>query len=336
MVQQEGRGGEYLEGLFFMVGVGFICLSPRMPSDPKHGCTIGGRISFPFRRAFLALVVLAMAREMVCHLVHDNSIFFKVFDGVLGTMFTVGQCFMCMTTAYLLQDQLTAVISIQPGQDLIPYLTAVFAINVTGITLSHWVHPNFCALISLAEAVSSIPVLKTLQLYATVTTHGGQHAGRGTALTQVLKTTEYWYIFSSIVAFFAEVNHRKNVDALELGWTDELVEAMGHQQDIGVDDFFAEVFHRKNVDALELGWMDELVEAMRHQQDIGVDDWTRLLVHSIFLNCIDELSHFSAGDPPSSTRSDESTSSNMPGDAENVEGNELILKKRSRIQHDVV
>jgi hypothetical protein len=277
-----GRGGITLVGLFFMVGVAFLSLGPKMPSDPKSPCIVGGRLSHPFRRALLALVILAISRDLIFGLLLDNessSALLKFSDSFLGTIFTVGQAFLCVSSAYLLQCQLSNVINVHPGEGLSPYLIAVLIINLVAYTLSYWSHPNYIALISLGSAVSTIPVIKTLRLYAQVTTYGGAHAGRGTVLTQVMTHSEYWYIFSSLVAFLAEMFQRENAVA---DGTDR-----------------------------RMMWRDDLVDAMRHHQDVGVDDWTRLLVHSIYLNLVDELMHVS----PSSTNNNSAA-----GDAENGEG----------------
>jgi hypothetical protein len=256
MQQAGSRGGIFLSGIFFMIWIVFVCVEPRMPSNPK-GCSIGGRLSSPFRRALLGLVLFASLRLILCTLFDMTLLFFVIVDGILVTIFNLGLSFLCMTTSYVLQCQLTDLINIQPGQNLMPYLIGVFAITVSGITAAYVAHPNFCALVSLAGAVSSIPVIQTLNLYARLTTHGGNQEGRGNVLTQILLATEYYYVFSCLVAFLAEAFYRGP----------------------NVDDHY---------------WTDELIDSMRHHQDIGVDDWTRLLVHSIFLNLIDELTHISS------------------------------------------
>ena len=51
------------------------------------------------------------------------------------------------------------------------------------------------------------------------------------------------------------------------------------------------------------------LQAIRHNQDSGVDDWTRLMLHSVFLNSIDELQHFSSSNASNSTN--ETTSSTV-------------------------
>jgi len=37
-----------------------------------------------------------------------------------------------------------------------------------------------------------------------------------------------------------------------------------------------------------------LLAAVEHNQDSGIDDWTRLLIHSIFLNSLDEMQHYTS------------------------------------------
>jgi hypothetical protein len=239
--------------VFCITRVAFICVEPRMPSDPK-GCSIGGRMSSPFRRALLGLLLLATTRFVISKMLDMALFHVALIDGILVTCFNVGLSFLCMITSYILQCQLTNLINIHPGKDLVPYLIAVFVMTVAGITAARTTYPNLCALVSLAGAVSSIPVIKTLTLYARLTTLGGNQGGRGNVITQILLSTEYYYVFSCLVAFLAEVFYRGP----------------------NVEDY---------------KWTDELIDSMRHHQDIGVDDWTRLLVHSIFLNLIDELTH---------------------------------------------
>eukprot|EP00545_Synedropsis_sp_CCMP1620_P003229 CAMPEP_0119025038 /NCGR_PEP_ID=MMETSP1176-20130426/33033_1 /TAXON_ID=265551 /ORGANISM="Synedropsis recta cf, Strain CCMP1620" /LENGTH=283 /DNA_ID=CAMNT_0006980483 /DNA_START=90 /DNA_END=941 /DNA_ORIENTATION=+ len=259
-----------------------------MPSDPpKSPCTIGGRLSHPFRRALLALVILAISRDLIFgileHTDKSSSAFLKVLDSFIGTIFTVGQAFLCMSTAYLLQCQLSNMVNINPGEGLSPYLAVVFCINVIAYTCSYWLHPSCIALISLGSAISTIPVIQTLQLYAKVTTYGGPTAGRGTVLTQVMLHSEYWYIFSSHVAFVAE--------------------SMSSQQSDGAD--------------MDRIWQHDLIDAMRHHQDVGVDDWTRLLIHSIYLNLIDELMHVS---PTTASNGSDDASEDREGGSTHLDG----------------
>ena len=251
------RGGIFLVGIFFMIWVCFVSVEPRMPSDPKGRCVVGGRLSGPFRRSLIGLVGLALFRFFYRSLYDvddNNSAGFLFLDGILVIAFNVGLSFLCMTTSYVLQCQMTTMINIQPGKLQIPYLIAVAVTTIVGIALSRLIHPNFGSLITLAGAISSPPILQTLWTYAMLTTRGGDQDGRGNVLTQILLATEYYYVFSCLVAFVAEAMYR-------------------------------------GPEIVDRTVLDDMIDSMRHHQDIGVDDWTRLLVHSIFVNLIDELTH---------------------------------------------
>lgn len=120
-------------------------------------------------------------------------------------------------------------------------------------------------------------------LYAQVTTPqsaGPNQHGRGNVLTQILLACETYYVFSSVVATVAEFGYQSTKYRTDNGYA---------------------------------SWMIELIDSMRHHQDIGVDDWTRLLVHSIFLNLIDELTHFSATTGTTMSPETESSSTAGPG-----------------------
>ena len=121
----------YLAGQIFMVGVAAVAVLPRVPSDTLSSSTrVGGRLSHPFRRALLWLVAIGFVRNISCHLwlamshmtngseattTTSSSSLLTIADAILGTTQVVGQNFLCLTTAYLLQCQLATVINIEGG-----------------------------------------------------------------------------------------------------------------------------------------------------------------------------------------------------------------------------
>lgn len=286
-----GAEAHFLAGQIFMFGVAAIAIAPRMPYDVPW--QLGGSLSRPFRQMLCILVLLAAVRIAACHLNHPDSAVLLVLDGILGTLHVVGQSFLCLTTAYLLRYQLSQVIHLDggPGGTLMPYLVAILAVSMLGIILSHAVHPNWIALVSLAEALSCYPVLTTVRLYATTTTYGGQHQGRGSVLTQIVAITEYWYLVTSLAAAAAELVHSEDV--------------------LDGDDSSS-------------AWSIAL-EALRHHEENGVDDWMRLLMHSIFLNAVDEMTHLHPATP--STASTTSTNSNVSSepDIEQISEHQALM-----------
>ena len=265
----------FLSGQLFMLGVAILAIAPRLPFDDTSRVSLGGQLSYPFRRALLSLIAIGVFRTLSCHLHHPESKVLALTDVVLGTIQVLGQTFLCLTTAYILQFQMQNFVNIEggrPGRSLMPTFIFVLLSTVTGSFLSLSVHPNWWCLESLAEAASCFPVLRTINTYASVTT--GQNHGRGSVLLQTLKLTEYWYLSLALLNFFAEA-----IDTLH-----------GDVSKLEEDQWFA---------------LRVLLEATRSNQDNGIDDYVRLLVHAIFLNSLDELQHFSRSFEHSSTSDDD-------------------------------
>ena len=268
---KSGEEEYYVAGQIFTVGIVLMALLPRMPSDQGNDLSVGGKLSNPFRKGLLALVIIGLIRVVCFHhilfpyLDVEKDSFWSVVDSVLGILHTSGQSFLCLTTAYLLQCQLSTFINLgaRPGANLVPYFFFLASLSLGGALGASLYHPNLWSLINLAETVSCIPVLQTLRLYTSVTFSQNQSGGlrqsflRGPILTQILTIEEMWYLATSFISFIAE--------AIQSG-------------PVQVDSYAGL--------PLQL-----ILTAVRHNQDNGVDDWTRLLMHSIFLNSIDELTH---------------------------------------------
>ena len=91
----------FLAGQLFTLGVAFLATGPRMPFDPpflKSGRScIGGKLSHPFRRALLGLVVLGMIRILICHVLFSRTLnkTIQILDELFSTIEIVGQSFLC-------------------------------------------------------------------------------------------------------------------------------------------------------------------------------------------------------------------------------------------------
>jgi hypothetical protein len=274
-----GAEAHFIAGQIFTLGIAALAVVPRMPlegPDEDGFCSIGGQLSYPFRRALLVLVAVGVVRVVACHLhwnPNEPSVLLQGMDCLLGTIHVVGQSFLCLTTAYILQTQLVNFINIDggiPGKSLLPYLAIIFVLVTLGFVGGTLYHPNLWSLVNLAEAISCYPVLVTLRLYTSVTTAGHvsrlrRRAFKGPVLTQMLTVMELWYMFTSLLSCLAEAFKNS----------------------------------KENLEEIDGGPLLILMEAVRHHQDSGVDDWTRLLMHSVFLNSIDELHHLSRTETPS-------------------------------------
>lgn len=289
-----GYEAHFLAGQIFTLAIAAIAILPRMPFDDDDFLTIGGNVSYPFRRALLGLIFIGIIRVIGCHFLPQNpdAPFFKTMDSMLGTIHVVGQSFLCLTTAYLLQRQLCQHINIEggvPGRSLIPALIIITLLTMTGSILSATIHSNWWCLVNIAEAYSTLPVLKTLQLYANITTISSSSSSsrrpqhrRGPILVQILMIAERWYLLSSLLSFFGEA---ANSGVFSFG---------------------------DNTSTEDVKWLQIVLEAFRQNQDNGIDDWTRLMMHSVFLNSIDELQHFTSFSTSTSSNTSNSTSGYDP------------------------
>jgi hypothetical protein len=233
----------------FIWGVAAVAVLPRQHID-RTRWSIGGKLSYSFRKFLLALVAINFVRLLL----KDSSIKnqFQLLRDLLGTLQQVGNTFLCFLTPYLLQTWLAQLINIggRPGASLMPTLYASTGLSALAAILARTVHPNAWFLRKIGNAISSLPVISTLKVFNSVTTHGGVHGGRGTILSQSLMVVEYWNVVGQILC------------------------AIG----------FA--FDRHTKPDLYSQW-DVLLDSFR---DIAfVLDWTRILAHSLFINQLDEL-----------------------------------------------
>lgn len=180
-------------------------------------------------------------------------------------------------------------------------LMAVAILSLSAPVLASTLHPNYQSLEHVAEALSCFGVLDTLQTYSSVTAPSSK--GRGPFLTQLVRLTEYWFLATSALAFLGEASHG----------------------------FLFTKFHHEGEDHPIV----VLLDAFRQNQDSGFDDWTRLLIHSIFLNSIDELQHFTSGQAQAENGNDglDSTETGEEMDSFVGQGKLVAISKPLRSRH---
>jgi hypothetical protein len=240
---------------FLVVGVAAAAVMPRQPSDHHGRCTVGGRLSSSFRRLLLFIVGLKVVRMVTLATTTTTTPTNGVvsistrFGDLLGVIEVTGLTFLCFLTAFVLQRGLAQFFHIVPGRDLQPPLFFAALLSLLGVTLSRSVHPNFWALKKLANAASGPAILKTLKSYNAFSNQASH--GQGFIMGQTLWTIEYWHLVVQLCC------------------------ALGYALDRG------------DIPESEQTSLDVLLEAARNSAFLA--DWTRVLMHAVFLNQMDEM-----------------------------------------------
>ena len=178
---------------FFIWGVAAVAVVPRQHIDNTRCCSVGGSLGYSFKKLLLGLVAINFLRLLLKDSsVKGQSVLLREFLGVLQQL---GNTFLCFLSPYLLQTWLSNMINIggRPGSDLTPVLLSSVGLSIVASVLARTVDGRFWALRKIGNAISALPVLRTLKTYNSVTTRGGNHEGRGTILSQTLMTVERWY-----------------------------------------------------------------------------------------------------------------------------------------------
>lgn len=242
----------------FILGVTTVAVLPRLPSD-RTRCSIGGgNVGHPFRRLLLVLAGLNLLHCLLTVQDDESSQWIFIAD-ILNASSIIVHNFLCLLTPYLLQKWLANIINIRPGRDLTRWLWAVSIFGIAGVYLSRAVHPRFLALGEIAHAMSCIPVISTLKTYNRVTTPAH---GRGTVMAQTVLLMEYWHIVSQIAC------------------------AIGY---VFGDDLLVAEMSGDAASHKDLNQIAALLRALREGD--FMTDWSRVLVHAIFMNQLDELSY---------------------------------------------
>lgn len=240
---------------FFILGVTAVAILPRLPSDNVRFSVGGGNVGNPFRRLLLVLTGINLTRCLLSSNEIASSKFAFVTSALDASSIVVHN-FLCLLTPYLLQKWLSNCINIRPGRDLTRWLWVVSLLGAAGVYLSSTVHPRFFALVEIAHAVSCVPVISTLKTYNRVTTPAH---GRGTVMSQTVLFVECWHVASQVAC------------AVGYAFGDNLLVA--GMSDGGKD--------------------SNQIAALLHALRDGdfMTDWSRVLVHAIFMNQLDELSY---------------------------------------------
>lgn len=259
--------GEVTRRLFILM-VCAVAVVPRQHIDASRWTIGGSTISHSFRKLLLASAALNLLRLFV------KLIEIRWLSDILGIIQIVSLTFLCFLTPYILQTWLASRINLggRPGADLMPFLYSTALFSISGVSLARYVHPNLWFINRLGKVLTGPPVLKTLRTYNSVTTFGGNHAGRGNILCQTLVIIEWWHMLTQLLC------------------------AVG----------FALLDPTK--DAMEYTLFDTALQGFR---DIAfASGWTRVLAHAIFINLLEEVyltTSSSTGDAESPSHADVQT-----------------------------
>jgi hypothetical protein len=260
---------------FLILGVTAAAVVPRQRNDTTWSIG-GGTLSHPFRKLLLVIVAVNLLRLFLSSN-EEYSPASGLFSDSLGVVEVTGLSFLCLVTPYVLQTRLAGVINVgRPGQDLVLPLALVAILSFFGVVLSRTVHPNLWFLKKVAVAMTSLPVIRTLKTYNSVTTVGGRGHGRGFIISQIVMTVEYWHIILQLGCALGYALNRGNPEA-----EDQLI--------------------------------DTLMRAARSTAFTG--DWTRILCHATFLNMMDELYHGGGYSRGGTGASDEDSETRGDGDS---------------------
>ena len=156
----------------FVLAVTAAAVVPRPKLNDKS--FFGGDLSRPFRQLLCALACMNISRSMFMkdHRFEpaetDGAENFRWSYYTLTALESFSLSFLCLLMPYLLQCRLRELINIRPGRDLLMWLYAILCCDIAGIALSILVNPRFWAIKRVGDALSCIPVLKTINLYDTV------------------------------------------------------------------------------------------------------------------------------------------------------------------------
>lgn len=125
-------------------------------------------------------------------------------------------------------------------------------------------------------------------MFNSVTTRGGHHSGRGTVLSQSLVATEWWFAITQLLC------------AIGHGW-------------------------ERSVAKSEYTIMDSILEAFRDL--VFISDWTRILMHAIFMNQLDEL--YLSYSPSGTNGGESSNAEGHCAETGNVELSAALVSKKA-------
>jgi hypothetical protein len=203
-------------------------------------------------RNFRKLLLLIVAINLSRLFLSGNESYrpeFGFFSDFLGVIEVTGLSFLCYLTPYILETKLANYINLRPGASFYGPLVASAVLSLTGLAFSRIIHPRWYSLKKLAQAVSGPPVIKSVKRFNLVTT--AQSHGNGFMMGQAMVVMEYWHVAAQLLCFLGYALDRPHDNSNQ-----------------------------------ETGY-DILLQAFRSIAFLG--DWTRVLIHALFLNGIDEM-----------------------------------------------
>lgn len=260
----------------FVQAMCFVTLAPRVPFDSDKWCSVGGNLSNRFRKLFLVLAAMNLARTVLfsdARFKGDDNQEETMTESATTWMYfgltaleSFGLSFMCFLTPYLIQCQLVDRINIRPGKNILPWMYLVLVLNVFGMAATSAYHVTaFWSIKRLGDALAAVPVLKTLATYDSITgfDRQGSSTRKGCVMSQALQAMEKVNFVATVLASLGYLLAKQT-----LGTAARLPDP---------------------------SWQETFSVAFRL---FGVYcNWTRLVCHGLLLNSIDEVQyHVSAGD----------------------------------------
>ena len=215
----------YSEAIF-VTGIVIITIVPRPASSSDW---IGGDLAAPFRKSLLIVAFMNVFRNVTFEdrrfreaclssdsVIPENGLW-TVLYYVLTSFESFSLCFLKLLMPYLIQKRLSEVINIRPGLNLMIWLQAILFLNVLGITTAPF-NPNLWAFKRFGDAIGSIPVIQTLQLYRRI---HSKNPERGNNMT--IKTLEALEVYSFVIismaaaAYLFDDHHSSLNVAIRLG-----------------------------------------------------------------------------------------------------------------------
>ncbi|KAL3906523.1 MAG: hypothetical protein SGILL_009235, partial [Bacillariaceae sp.] len=212
-------------------------------------CSIGGNLSRNFRKLLLCIVAINLSRLFLSGN-ESYSPEFGFFSDFLGVIEVMGLSFLCYLTPYILETKLSHYIHLRPGAAFYGPLLATSVLSFMGLVFSRILHPRWYSLKKLAQVVSGPPVITSVKRFNQVST--AESHGKGFMMGQALVVMEYWHVLVQFCCFLGYALDRNHAD--------------------------------KSSDDTAY---DIMLESFRSIAFLG--DWTRVLIHALFLNGIDEM-----------------------------------------------
>lgn len=234
------------------IAVVVLAIAPRMPFDRPW--TIGGDLSHGFR--WLLLVVAGLNLTRNAHEIPSQGL--KL---CFHSAESLGISVLSLLTPYLLRVWLSERINFPGrwlrGKGLQGWVYVIALCNFSAVVLRVFVTNNQDTWVikKVGDALSFIPIIRTMRMYNSITTVGGDYPGRGSVLSQLVVIVEYYNFLSQGADIFLKVLHIAGI----------------------VDTAFIK---------------SPLIKGLMQHNHVAF--YLRILCHSILLNTLDEMNHAQA------------------------------------------